>query len=344
VLRSSGLRQELPVELSRDSRRNRLDSSSEVVQDSLLGCGPFQETLSETEVAVQLIGQVLDRRKHVVLDRSVKLGDLVGGVHPCDAVLAGAKLELDVLTLLLRLGPTRLRLHDIRNPDDEVQLLIRDVVVDRVQQGQLVHESPQRGVGLVHHGVERVNDDGHNLLGKGDLLSRPPSLVVQLDSNVLRVPPDDSSYSHRTDVERSGLAGCRVDGRVDRYHTSVTIEQHREDNILHEGCSALVDVSLDGETLVETARDVLQVVLVLVNPRVHEPHTGDIDSNSVDDVLHDVLVGEHRRPAEATWAAESYRTGGYIRLVLCCLLGASERVPSMGKAVCKLHWTSFLFE
>src|SRR5699024_11359480 len=101
------------------------------------------------------------------------------------------------------------------------------------------------------HGVERVNDDGHNLLGKGDLLSRPHSLVVKLDSNVLRVPPDDSSYSHRTDVDRYGLAGCRADGRVDRYPTSVTIEHHHEDNILHEGCSALVDDCLDGETLVE---------------------------------------------------------------------------------------------
>ena len=160
-LRPSGLGQELSPELIYDCLGERLNSSVVVVQELLLRCAAFQKSLGDAKVTVKLLSQVIDCREHVVLNRTIELCDSICSIDPGNAILTGTELKFDISSFLLSQLLARLMLDDIRNLDDQVQLLVRNVVIDGVELVQFSNQSLQSRVMLVHDPVQRVRDDSH---------------------------------------------------------------------------------------------------------------------------------------------------------------------------------------
>ena len=101
--------------------------------------------------------------------------------------------------------------------------------------GQLLDGS----VGLVHHGVEGVLDQGYPVLRQSHLFLLSGLLVVELYPHVGRVPLLHLAHPHGLDVH---FAGRFIQLHVYRHHGDDALVQHGQEHIEPHPPSGLVDV------------------------------------------------------------------------------------------------------
>ena len=105
---------------------------------------------------------------------------------------------------------------------------------------ELLRQSLQRRVRSIHHTVQRILYDRNKLLLESQLFSLSSLVIVNLDSNMARIPVQDCADSHRLDVV--ALSQIWADICVywnDRYSA---LFEECEYQILEESLTGLVDV------------------------------------------------------------------------------------------------------
>ena len=166
---------------------------------------------------------------------------------------------------------------------------------------ELLRQSLQRRVRSIHHTVQRVLYNSDKLLLKSQLFSLSSLVIVDLNSNVARIPVQDCADSHRLDI--IALSQVWTDIRVywnDRYSA---LFEERKYQILEEPLAGLVNVGAKRQAVIKVATVVALEVTIIVSLDVPNRNIRYIDSNLVIDARDDCLVADDR-PVIQVWITE----------------------------------------
>ena len=239
-LGSSRLGQKFPLHLVSERRENWFDCSVVVVQHGLLVRGSVHYGLSDTQLAIEHARQVFNLTHEVVIDRAIELNYFFGTVGICDTILGAGKLVFKVFTPCLCLLLSGFGFYDIRKLNNEVEFSTSALFVDGIQNVQLSDKPLHGRIRFIDDRIQRILYDSYNALRKNDFFFPSIALVIKPNLDMLRIPLGNLTDSHGVNVVRTSF--LRIETRVDWNQGDASFVKHREECVLKERSTSLVDI------------------------------------------------------------------------------------------------------
>src|SRR5690606_25422563 len=210
------------------------------VEHDLLIRGAIKDFGCKTKLTVKQVSQPLNLSHKLVLCRTVKLCDPFSTVGIGDTVLRPLKLNLDVLSTLLGLLASGLRLDHVRKLVDEIELTRTGLLIHSIKQREITHRSTQSRIRLIHHRIQRVLNDSDRRLIKSHLLSNTLAIVVNLDPDLSWPPGDNLADTHAENVESASL--LRIESRINRNQRYGTFLKHSQNSVYDQSSMDLINI------------------------------------------------------------------------------------------------------